>query len=105
FGHSGAGGRLALGAVAGGPLPATFDGDASLRSRPMRRVLEPLERIGARALASTDGRLPLTLAGARDPIPIVFKPPVPSAQLKSATLLAGLSAPGGTTVIEAEATR
>jgi 3-phosphoshikimate 1-carboxyvinyltransferase len=64
-----------------------------------------LERIGARALASTDGRLPLTLAGARDPIPIVFKPPVPSAQLKSATLLAGLSAPGETTVIEAEATR
>src|SRR5262249_6749116 len=77
----------------------------SLRSRPMRRVLEPLERIGARTLTSADGRLPLTLAGARDPIPIVFKPPVPSAQLKSATLLAGLSAPGETTVIEAEATR
>ena len=105
FGNSGTGCRLALGAVAGCPITATFDGDASLRSRPMRRVLEPLERIGARALASTDGRLPLTLAGARDPIPIVFKPPVPSAQLKSATLLAGLSAPGETTVIEAEATR
>ena len=59
----------------------------------------------ARALASTDGRLPLTLAGARDPIPIVFRPPVASAQLKSATLLAGLSAPGETMVIEAEATR
>src|SRR5215472_4545688 len=105
FGNSGTGCRLALGAVAGSPITATFDGDASLRSRPMRRVLEPLERIGARALASTDGRLPLTLAGARDPIPIVFKPPVPSAQLKSATLLAGLAAPGETTVIEAEATR
>jgi 3-phosphoshikimate 1-carboxyvinyltransferase len=105
FGNSGTGCRLALGAVAGCPITATFDGDASLRSRPMRRVLEPLERIGARALASADGRLPLTLAGARDPIPIVFKPPVPSAQLKSATLLAGLSAPGETTVIEAEATR
>src|SRR5215470_11897278 len=105
FGNSGTGCRLALGAVAGCPITATFDGDASLRSRPMRRVLEPLERIGARALASTDGRLPLTLAGARDPIPIVFKPPVPSAQLKSATLLTGLSAPGETTVIEAEATR
>jgi 3-phosphoshikimate 1-carboxyvinyltransferase len=105
FGNSGTGCRLALGAVAGCPITATFDGDASLRSRPMRRVLEPLERIGARALASVDGRLPLTLAGARDPIPIVFKPPVPSAQLKSATLLAGLSAPGETTVIEAEATR
>ena len=105
FGNSGTGCRLALGAVAGCPITATFDGDASLRSRPMRRVLEPLERIGARALASSDGRLPLTLAGARDPIPIVFRPPVPSAQLKSATLLAGLSAPGETTVIEAEATR
>src|SRR5690348_4065296 len=105
FGNSGTGCRLALGAVAGCPITATFDGDASLRSRPMRRVLEPLERIGARAVAATDGRLPLTLAGARDPIPIVFKPPVPSAQLKSATLLAGLSAPGETVVIEAEATR
>ena len=105
FGNSGTGCRLALGAVAGCPITATFDGDASLRSRPMRRVLEPLERMGARALVSADGRLPLTLAGARDPIPIVFKPPVPSAQLKSAILLAGLSAPGETVVIEAEATR
>jgi 3-phosphoshikimate 1-carboxyvinyltransferase len=105
FGNSGTGCRLALGAVAGCPITATFDGDASLRGRPMRRVLDPLERIGARTLASSDGRLPLTLAGARDPIPIVFRPPVPSAQLKSATLLAGLSAPGETTVIEAEATR
>src|SRR6516165_1351989 len=103
FGNSGTGCRLALGAVAGCPITATFDGDASLRSRPMRRVLDPLERIGARALASVDGRLPLTLAGARDPIPIVFKPPVPSAQLKSATLLAGLSAPGETVVILAVA--
>lgn len=105
FGNSGTGCRLALGAVAGCPITATFDGDASLRSRPMRRVLDPLERIGARTVRSSDGRLPLTLAGARDPIPIVFKPPVPSAQLKSATLLAGLSAPGETVVIEAEATR
>ena len=105
FGNSGTGCRLTLGAVAGCPITATFDGDASLRSRPMRRVLDPLERMGARALASADGRLRLTLAGARDPIPIVFKPPVPSAQLKSATLLAGLSAPGETVIIEAEATR
>ena len=105
FGNSGTGCRLMLGAVAGCPITATFDGDASLRKRPMRRVLDPLERIGARTLASNDGRLPLTLAGARDPIPIVFKPPVPSAQLKSAALLAGLSAPGETVVIEAEATR
>src|SRR5208282_5611169 len=61
--------------------------------------------IGARTLSSTEGRLPLTLAGARDPIPIVFEAPVPSAQLKSATLLAGLAAPGATVVIEREATR
>jgi 3-phosphoshikimate 1-carboxyvinyltransferase len=105
FGNSGTGCRLMLGAVAGCPITATFDGDASLRKRPMRRVLDPLERIGARTLASADGRLPLTLAGARDPIPIVFRPPVPSAQLKSAALIAGLSAPGETVVIEAEATR
>jgi 3-phosphoshikimate 1-carboxyvinyltransferase len=105
FGNSGTGCRLMLGAVAGCPITATFDGDASLRSRPMRRVLDPLERVGARTLSSADGRLPLTLAGARDPIPIVFRPPVPSAQLKSAALLAGLAAPGETVVIEAEATR
>jgi 3-phosphoshikimate 1-carboxyvinyltransferase len=105
FGNSGTGCRLALGAVAGCPITATFDGDASLRSRPMRRILEPLERIGARTVVSADGRLPLTLAGARDPMPIVFEPQVPSAQLKSATLLAGLAAPGETVVIEAQPTR
>jgi 3-phosphoshikimate 1-carboxyvinyltransferase len=105
FGNSGTGCRLMLGAVAGCPITATFDGDASLRKRPMRRVLEPLERIGARTLVAAEGRLPLTLAGAREPIPIVFEPPVPSAQLKSAVLLAGLAAPGETVVIEREATR
>src|ERR1700722_4636887 len=105
FGNSGTGCRLMLGAVAGCPVTATFDGDASLRQRPMRRVLEPLERIGARTLTSSDGRLPLTRPGAREPIPIVFEPQVASAQLKSAVLLAGLSAPGETVVVEAEATR
>jgi 3-phosphoshikimate 1-carboxyvinyltransferase len=105
FGNSGTGCRLMLGAVAGCPITATFDGDASLRSRPMKRILDPLERIGARTVSSTDGRLPLALAGARDPIPIEFRPSVPSAQLKSAALLAGLSAPGETVIIEAEATR
>src|SRR6516162_1073879 len=105
FGNSGTGCRLMLGAVAGCPIAASFDGDGSLRKRPMRRVLEPLERMGARTLASHDGRLPLRLAGARDPIPIVYEPPVASAQLKSAVLLAGLAAPGETVVIEAEATR
>jgi 3-phosphoshikimate 1-carboxyvinyltransferase len=105
FGNSGTGCRLMLGAVAGCPIAATFDGDASLRKRPMRRVLDPLERIGARTLAVTEGGLPLTLAGAHHPIPIVFEPPVPSAQLKSAVLLAGLAAPGETVVVEREATR
>jgi 3-phosphoshikimate 1-carboxyvinyltransferase len=106
FGNSGTGVRLAIGAVAGAPVIASFDGDASLRKRPMRRVLDPLERMGARVLDCAEGgRLPLTLQGARDPIPIVYESPVPSAQLKSAVLLAGLSAPGETTVIEAEATR
>jgi 3-phosphoshikimate 1-carboxyvinyltransferase len=106
FGNSGTGCRLVIGAVAGCPITATFDGDASLRTRPMRRFLDPLERMGAHALTVTDGgRLPLTLKGARDPIPIVYKPPAASAQLKSAVLLAGLSAPGETVVEEAEATR
>jgi 3-phosphoshikimate 1-carboxyvinyltransferase len=106
FGNSGTGCRLVLGAVAGCPITAVFDGDASLRSRPMRRVIDPLERIGAHALACAEGgRLPVTLKGARDAVPIVFEPPVASAQLKSAVLLAGLAAPGETTVIEREATR
>ncbi|TMJ00164.1 MAG: 3-phosphoshikimate 1-carboxyvinyltransferase [Alphaproteobacteria bacterium] len=106
FGNSGTGCRLVIGAAAGCPITATFDGDASLRSRPMKRVLDPLERMGARATSMTEGgRLPLTLAGARDPIPIVYEPPAASAQLKSAVLLAGLAAPGETVVIEHEATR
>jgi 3-phosphoshikimate 1-carboxyvinyltransferase len=106
FGNSGTGCRLVLGAVAGCPVTAAFDGDASLRSRPMRRVLDPLERMGAHAIQVADGgRLPLILRGARDPIPIVYQPPAASAQLKSAVLLAGLAAPGETVVIEAEATR
>jgi 3-phosphoshikimate 1-carboxyvinyltransferase len=106
FGNSGTGCRLVLGAVAGSPVTADFDGDASLRKRPMRRVLDPLERMGARVLeAAEGGRLPLTLQGAADPIPIVYESPVPSAQLKSAVLLAGLAAPGETTVIETDASR
>jgi len=106
FGNSGTGCRLVMGAVAGCPVTAVFDGDASLRSRPMKRVLDPLSRIGAHAREVAEGgRLPLTLEGARDPLPIVYEPPVPSAQLKSAVLLAGLAAPGETVVIEKEATR
>lgn len=106
FGNSGTGCRLAIGAVAGSPVTVAFVGDESLRSRPMRRVLDPLEKMGARVLEVADGgRLPLTIRGAADPIPIIYVPPVASAQLKSAVLLAGLAAPGETTVIEAEATR
>lgn len=106
FGNSGTGCRLAIGAVAGSPITATFDGDASLRKRPMRRVLDPLTKMGARVIDAVEGdRLPLTLQGATDLIPITYESPVPSAQLKSAVLLAGLAAPGETTVIEAEATR
>jgi 3-phosphoshikimate 1-carboxyvinyltransferase len=106
FGNSGTGCRLVMGAVAGCPISAVFDGDASLRSRPMRRVLDPLELMGANVGASEPGgRLPLTLNGARDPVPILYRTPVASAQIKSAVLLAGLAAPGVTTVIEQEASR
>ncbi|MBI5261535.1 MAG: 3-phosphoshikimate 1-carboxyvinyltransferase [Bradyrhizobium sp.] len=106
FGNSGTGCRLVMGAVAGCPITAVFDGDASLRSRPMRRVLDPLEQVGARVIAGGEGgRLPLTLQGARNPLPIEYRTPVASAQIKSAVLLAGLAAPGTTTVIETEASR
>ncbi len=106
FGNSGTGCRLVMGAVAGCPIEAIFDGDASLRTRPMRRILDPLEKMGARTKNGAEGgRLPVTVVGARDPLPIEFEAPVPSAQLKSAVLLAGLAAPGSTTVIEKEATR
>jgi 3-phosphoshikimate 1-carboxyvinyltransferase len=106
FGNSGTGCRLVMGAVAGCPITAVFDGDASLRTRPMRRVLDPLELMGAKVSGSeTGGRLPLTLHGALDPVPILYRTPVASAQIKSAVLLAGLAAPGVTTVIEQEASR
>jgi 3-phosphoshikimate 1-carboxyvinyltransferase len=106
FGNSGTGCRLVMGAVAGCPITAVFDGDASLRSRPMRRVLDPLELMGAKvAKGGQSGRLPLRLEGARDPVPILYRTPVASAQIKSAVLLAGLAAPGTTTVIEQEASR
>jgi 3-phosphoshikimate 1-carboxyvinyltransferase len=106
FGNSGTGCRLMMGAVAGCPITAVFDGDASLRTRPMRRILDPLEKFGARTVDQQQGgRLPITVKGALDPIPVVYEVPVPSAQVKSAVLLAGLAAPGTTTVIENEATR
>jgi 3-phosphoshikimate 1-carboxyvinyltransferase len=105
FGNAGTGTRLTMGVVAGHAIEARFDGDASLRRRPMRRVLDPLLRMGAEIVESNEGRLPLVLRGAREPLPIEFKSPVASAQVKSAVLLCGLASPGTTTVIEKEATR
>ncbi len=106
FGNAGTGARLMMGVVGGHGLTATFDGDASLRKRPMRRILDPLALMGARVLAEADGgRLPVTLQGASEPAPIEYRTPVPSAQLKSAILIAGLNSPGRTTVIETEASR
>ena len=94
-----------MGVVAGHNFAATFTGDASLVKRPMRRVMAPLEEIGAKFLARTGDRLPLTVRGAASPAAISYMLPVPSAQVKSAILLAGLNALGRTTVIEKEPTR
>jgi 3-phosphoshikimate 1-carboxyvinyltransferase len=106
FGNAGTGSRLMMGVVGGHGVTATFDGDASLRKRPMNRILEPLKLMGAQVLAQAEGgRCPITLKGARDPAPIHYRTPVASAQIKSAVLLAGLNARGVTTVIEAEASR
>lgn len=104
FGNSGTGARLTMGIVAGHPIAAAFTGDASLRSRPMGRVLAPLTEMGLVVREGGD-RLPLTLEGAADLVPIRYELPVPSAQVKSAALFAGLHAPGETTVIEAQPTR
>ncbi len=89
-----------MGAVATTPIACTFTGDASLCRRPMGRVLEPLSRFGTESMGRAGGRLPLTLRGAANPMPVVYASPVASAQVKSAILLAGLNAPGRTTVIE-----
>ncbi|MDE0211317.1 MAG: 3-phosphoshikimate 1-carboxyvinyltransferase [Boseongicola sp.] len=104
-GNSGTGARLVMGAMATTPITATFTGDASLRSRPMGRVTEPLAEFGARAVGQPGGRLPMTITGAKNPVPVNYTMPVASAQVKSAILLAGLNAPGETVVIEREATR
>lgn len=100
LGNSGTGTRLLMGVVAGHDLTAFFTGDASLRRRPMARVTEPLQRMGARIVGRNGGRLPLAIIGAAEPLPLTYATPVASAQVKSAILLAGLSAPGETTVIE-----
>lgn len=106
FGNAGTGSRLMMGVVAGHDVVATFDGDASLRKRPMRRILDPLALMGAEVLTQGEGgRCPITLKGTGAPAPIEYRTPVASAQIKSAVLLAGLNSPGRTTVIEAEASR
>ena len=104
-GNSGTGVRLIMGAMATTPITVTFTGDASLNGRPMGRVTDPLALFGTQAYGRKGGRLPMTLVGAAEPVPVRYTVPVPSAQVKSAVLLAGLNAPGQTVVIEKEATR
>jgi 3-phosphoshikimate 1-carboxyvinyltransferase len=104
-GNSGTGARLIMGTMATTPITATFTGDASLRKRPMGRVTDPLSLFGTRAYGRKGGRLPMTLVGAANPVPVRYALPVASAQVKSAVLLAGLNAPGETVVIEKEPTR
>jgi len=105
MGNSGTSTRLLMGLVASHPIQVTFVGDASLSKRPMGRVIEPLSQIGADITATFGGRLPLILRGAEPPVPIAYRLPVASAQVKSAILLAGLNTPGRTTVIEPVPTR
>lgn len=105
MGNSGTSTRLLMGLVASHPITATFVGDASLSKRPMGRVIEPLSLMGADFTAAPGGRLPLTLRGVAPAVPIEYRLPVASAQVKSAILLAGLNTPGITTVIEPVATR
>ncbi len=104
-GNSGTGVRLIMGCMATTQMTATFTGDASLRKRPMGRVTEPLSLFGAQAYGRKGGRLPMTVVGAANPVPVRYALPVASAQVKSAVLLAGLNAPGQTVVIEREPTR
>ena len=104
-GNSGTGVRLIIGAMATCPISATFTGDASLRSRPMGRITGPAGLFGTASYGRSGGRLPMTVVGAADPVPVRYVMDVPSAQVKSAVLLAGLNAPGQTLVIEREPTR
>ena len=104
-GNAGTGVRLIMGAMGTTPITATFTGDASLRSRPMGRITDPLALFGTQSHGRDGGRLPMTVIGASDPVPVRYTLPMASAQVKSAVLLAGLNTPGQTVVIEPEATR
>lgn len=105
MGNAGTGTRLLMGVVATYPFTSFFTGDASLRSRPMARVIRPLETMGARFVSRDGGRLPAAVIGTASLLPIAYRLPVASAQVKSAILLAGLNTRGRTTVIEPEPTR
>ena len=104
-GNSGTGVRLIIGAMSTTPINATFTGDHSLNSRPMERVTNPLSEFGVTTFGRSKGRLPMTVIGARSPISVKYDVPVPSAQVKSALLLAALNAPGETIITEKETTR
>ena len=104
-GNSGTGVRLIMGCMATTGMTATFTGDASLRKRPMGRITDPLSLFGTQSYGRSGGRLPMTIVGAANPVPVRYALPVASAQVKSAVLLAGLNAPGQTVVIEREPTR
>lgn len=104
-GNAGTGVRLIMGMAAAYPFASTFTGDGSLRKRPMKRVLDPLQEMGAQVLARDGGLLPLTIRGNETPLPTTYTVPMPSAQVKSAVLLAALSTEGTTTVIEPIPTR
>ncbi len=104
-GNSGTGVRLIMGAMATHEITATFTGDASLNKRPMARITDPIALFGANAYGRKGGRLPMTIVGAKHPVPVSYTVPMPSAQVKSAVMLAGLNAPGETVIIEKKATR
>ncbi len=105
FGNSGTGARLTMGVVAGHPMRVVFTGDESLKKRPMGRVLDPLKKMGLQIAEEGRSTLPLTLTGSSGLVPIEYRLPVPSAQVKSAVLLAGLLTQGRTSVVESEKTR
>jgi 3-phosphoshikimate 1-carboxyvinyltransferase len=106
FGNAGTGSRLTMGLVGVYDMETTFIGDASLQSRPMARVLNPLREMGVQVIGAAPGdRMPLTLRGPKHAAPITYRVPMASAQVKSAVLLAGLNTPGVTTVIEPVMTR
>src|SRR5690606_6650525 len=105
YGNAGPGSRLATGIAGGHALTATVTGDTSLVGRPMDRIFDPLRRMGVQIVARSGDRLPATLRGPQMPVPIEYRLPVASAQVKSAVLLAGLNVAGTTTVIEPVATR